>query len=138
MLNENKKNLISIREDLEAFYNGEAYTCPECGTICEYEEIESEEGEIIYKTSCGCTCEEEPEQQSLLDYFNDVLDINYILNSNRELIGVRLLLTWGGPTIWLDTLHNELTLSWWNEFERLDLDNDICNSILEVFNEIYF
>ena len=45
-------------------------------------------------------------------YFDNVLDINYIANSDKSYKGVRLMLTCGGPTIWLDTPMRELQGYW--------------------------
>lgn len=137
-MNDNRKMLESIRNDLNEMYNGDAYTCPNCGATCEYTEAENDDGEIIHKTSCGCVCDDEPEPAYLLDYFNDVLDINYILNSDRELIGVKLLLTCGGPNIWLNTDTCKLSLHWWTEYDEIYIDRDVCDAITEVFKDVFY
>jgi desulfoferrodoxin-like iron-binding protein len=132
--NENLKHLESIRNSLEDYYNGVVYRCEHCGA--DVEMLENEGGDL-YCPMCG-EVNDYPEGLSLYDYFDDVLDINYTLNSNKELISVRLLLAWGGPNIYLDTLRNELTLHWWGDYERLDVDRDICDAVTAVFNELFY
>lgn len=58
---------------------------------------------------------EEGENIDLIDYVSDVLDTEYILDSNFTLIGARLYITLGGPTIYVDTHDNEVVGHWGTE-----------------------
>lgn len=46
------------------------------------------------------------------DWLEDILDIEYIISSDKQYIGARLLLSYGGPTTWLDTRRRTLTVTW--------------------------
>ena len=51
------------------------------------------------------------EQMSAFDYLQDVLEIEYIVNSKKEYLGARLLVAFGGPNIWVDTAKALLRVS---------------------------
>jgi hypothetical protein len=55
------------------------------------------------------------EQFSAYDYLQDVLDINWILNSDKSVKGARLLVAFGGPNIWIDTNLEQVEGYWWGE-----------------------
>ena len=78
----------------------------------------------IWEHSCDCTCgadaesDCECEDRRGLDgfsYLQDVLDINWILNSDRTYKGARVLVAFGGPNIWIDTVTGEVEGAWWND-----------------------
>lgn len=48
---------------------------------------------------------------------NDVLDFNYVINSSAELMEVRLLVTFGGPNIWITLGYADATIEghWGND-----------------------
>ena len=49
------------------------------------------------------------------DYLTDVLDIQYIVNSDSEFIGARVLVAFGGPNIWIDTARSIVEGAWWQD-----------------------
>jgi hypothetical protein len=52
---------------------------------------------------------------SAFDYLQDALDIEYIVNSNKEYLGARVLVAFGGPNIWIDTRRGMVDGYWWSE-----------------------
>lgn len=64
---------------------------------------------------------------------NNVLDVEYSLNSLKELIGVNLYITLGGPTVWIDTRDCTLTIAWGCERDQLGVYSDICEEITTIF-----
>ena len=57
------------------------------------------------------------EDQTLYDigayeYLHDVLDIEYVVNSQHEYLGARVLVAFGGPNIWINTRTNEVQGYW--------------------------
>lgn len=71
------------------------------------------------------------------EYMEDVLDINYLINSDKSYKGARLLVAFGGPNIWIDTANKQVEGYWWNnnfiahyQEDGLGLD-DYCNEIYE-------
>lgn len=49
------------------------------------------------------------------DYLSDVLDIQYIISSNREYLGARILVAFGGPNIWINTQSGVVEGYWWGD-----------------------
>lgn len=83
---------------------------------------------IIKTLETGIDCD--GESIDTMDYINDILDVNYIINQDRTYKGVRLLVAFGGPNIWIDTSTKMVEGHWWSDkFEfsyredALDLDN---------------
>lgn len=52
---------------------------------------------------------------SAYDYLQDALDIEYIIGSNGDYRGARVLVAFGGPNIWIDTKFNQFEGYWWND-----------------------
>lgn len=57
----------------------------------------------------------EGEEFSALDYLQDALDIEYIVNSKGEYLGARVLVAFGGPNIWVDTRRGVVDGAWWGD-----------------------
>ena len=76
-----------------------------------------------YDTDCEDGC-------SASDYLENCLDIEFTISSRGEYIGARILVAFGGPSIWINTRHNQVEGYWWwslnytaKYFEdKLDLD----------------
>ena len=73
------------------------------------------------------------------DYLTDVLDINWILDSNRELKGARLLVAFGGPNIWIDTTKGTVEGAWWGDNFTGDYntDSEFARELDEALQTIY-
>lgn len=70
----------------------------------------------------------------MIEYINDhALDLEYILNSNRQLIGVKIYITLGGPSVWIDTRNNTLNIAWATDFNQIGIFSEICDEITEIF-----
>lgn len=75
------------------------------------------------------------DNESLADYICDrTLDIEYTLDSSKELIGVTLYITLGGPTAYIDTRWNKVVCSWGSCSASVDFDSDISEYINDYFN----
>lgn len=78
----------------------------------------------------------EEEEEDISDWLNDVLDIQYIVNQKKEYMGARLLVTFGGPNIWVDTQYNKVEGYWgtdtevWSYEDNLGIDN-MCQDLFE-------
>ncbi len=48
------------------------------------------------------------------DYLMDALDIEYTVNSDKTYKGSRVLVSFGGPNIWINTLTEEVEGYWYN------------------------
>lgn len=126
-----------IAEEIEEYNSGYIYRCPECGEHCNIEEEENENGETVYKCSCGCVSEYEPEQLSIYDYFDDMLDITYITNSQKEYIACRVMVACGGPNIYINTWDRKVELHWWTDHAEYYLTNTVCEAIDDCMEEYF-
>ena len=97
-------------------YNEEVYTLPD--------------GEEVF--------EGDIEPASLFDYFNDYLDVDYVVDSNKDYRGARVMVTCGGPNIFIDSYSGEVQLYWWTERATAVIPADLCDEINEVFREFYY
>lgn len=101
MTNDIKSQVLSIVRDIEQ--GRQCESCTECGAD-------------LGKSSFCPECEAgNPDTLSGFDYIADVLDINWILDSNRAFKGARLLVAFGGPNIWIDTAKQTVEGHWWGD-----------------------
>ena len=75
------------------------------------------------------------ECESLFDYIADAPDVEYTLSSQRELIGVRVYVTLGGPTCWIDTRNGAVVCAWGAERAAIWLASEICEEINSYFED---
>lgn len=73
--------------------------------------------------------------ESLVDYCCDALDVEYLLDSQKNLIGVNLYVTLGGPTCWIDTRRGEVVCRWGTEEGRAWVPSEICEEINDSYAE---
>ena len=50
-----------------------------------------------------------------MDYLSDALDIEYVVSSDGTYLGARVLVSFGGPNIWVDTRNNRVEGHCWGE-----------------------
>ena len=75
------------------------------------------------------------EYESLWDYVADALDVEYTLNRSRELVGVRVYVTLGGPTCWIDTRNGEVVCAWGFDKGSAWLASEVCGEINSYFED---
>ena len=135
MENKYQKHCESIANKLEAISEGLLCKCPECGDYV-----------LADLQTCGCghkaqllsNDESEPwEQVSFYDYFEDALDIDYIVNSNKQYKACRIMVAFGGPNIYVNTWERKVELYWWSESASCSLSYDVCEAI-DNWAEEYF
>ena len=138
----NKKTVQAIVENMEKYasrdyflHNGELYP------------IDKDEFQLID----GCSVDDDVyimpdgdeilenyiEAASLYDYFNDYLDVDYIVNHEKQYKAARILVAWGGPSIYIDTGDRQVQLYWWSEYAEADIPMNICDEIDEIFRDFY-
>lgn len=126
---ENREHCRRIAKELEEYASGDIYRCPECGQHCNVEEEENENGETIYKCSCGCISEHEPEQMSLYDWAEDIMDIEYRCGSDKIYRSVCVMVTCGGPNIYVDTATRQVELYWWGDRASYPISYDAAAAL---------
>lgn len=92
------------------------YTCPNCG-----EEIEESELEAV----------------SMYDYLADALDVEYIVNSNKEFQSVKICVAWGGPGIYIDTDKKAVCLYWWGDSAFYSMSSEAVEAVDEWAQEYF-
>lgn len=75
------------------------------------------------------------ESASAWDYLEDILDIEYIISSSGEYLGARVLVTFGGPNIWINTRTNTIEGYWWSDEYHTGYKDEL--GIDEVLEEMY-
>lgn len=138
-MNNNREHCKAIAEELERYYNGEIYRCPECGETITFDnnQVNNEEGTYTCQ-ECKATFEEhELESLSLYDYFDDVFGIEYRIGSDKQLRSVQIMIACGGPNIYIDTASKAVELYWWSDRASYPIDSDVCGEINSIFEEIY-
>ena len=119
---ENQQHVDYIAACIEAVDEGRAYL-DENGDFCTVEPDED--------------MPEDVEEVDFWNYFDDALDIEYTVGSDREYRSVRIMVACGGPNIYVDTRAGEVQLYWWNERATAYISRRACDSIDEVFEEVF-
>ena len=90
--------------------------------------------EVIYN---GTTEEEndDGEKISLYDYVADALDFEVILTSMKTVKSIRLYVTLGGPTCYVDTELHAVVCSWGGDRAEYALDWDACDELESIIAE---
>ena len=100
----------------------------------EYAQRVAEEIEAIYN---GTTEEENNDEKkiSLYDYVADALDFEVILTSTKTVKSVRLYVTLGGPTCYVDTELHAVVWAWGVDRAEYALDWDACDELESIIAE---
>ena len=138
---ENRERCRHIAEELEAFADGRVYRCPECGETIEEPD---EHGDVFRCPSCETVCsfgvsyaEPELEQQGIIDFLEDALDIEYRCNSRKEYRSAEVMVAWGGPNIYIDTADSYVKLYWGGENATFPLSYDARDALDEYLEEYF-
>lgn len=94
----------------------------------------AEELQAIYN---GERLNDDGEQMTLYDYFSDVLDFEYTINSSKEYRSVKVWVTLGGPNVWIDTSDSYVRLAWGASQEEYPLSYYVRDEIDSIFEEYY-
>ncbi len=74
---------------------------------------------------------------TLSEYFDDVLDIEYIVDRNKEYRGANITIATGGPHIEVRTQDKDVKLWWGGKEASWGLRYDTVNAIDDIFEEMY-
>ena len=70
------------------------------------------------------------------DYIKDTLDIEYRVSSKREYLSAEILISYGGPNIWIDTKKKAVVGAWWGDYFEVSYSEDKLG-IDEACEEIF-
>ena len=133
----NRDHCRRIAKELEQYAAGNVYKCPDCG---EYITLRDDfDGDKYKCPDCGTVHEiEYLEQQTMWDYLEDCLDIEYRISSDRETVrSVQICVAWGGPSIYLDTETKNVELYWWGDRASYPMSYDVCDALDEWAQELW-
>ena len=75
------------------------------------------------------------EEISMYDYVADALDYEVILTSQKTVKSVRVYVTLGGPTCWIDTEEHAVVCHWGADQAEYPIDWDLCDELEEIVAE---
>ena len=149
--NENMEMVQGIVEDLEMYasgdyflHNGELFPIDiwdfSSKVDCEIRKEDTLCGEYTYYIMPDGEeiLEDDVESASLFDYFNDMLDIDYVVDREKQFKGARIMVTCGGPNIFIDSYRGIVELFWWTEHASAEIPADICDEINDIFRDYYY
>lgn len=96
-----------------------------------YEEWENEVDDINEKI------DDLNENGTLSSYFDDYLDVNYVVDSKREYRSAIICIGWGGPNVYIDTEDAYVKLYWGNTQTKAPISYKVRDAIDSIFEEIY-
>lgn len=101
------------------------------------EQIKYQVQHIVNTIENGCeSYENEGEMMDGFEYLSGALDIEYIVNSKREVLGARILVAFGGPNIWINTRTQQVEGYWWGDSCVMSYNRDeigIEDAIVELW-----
>lgn len=119
---ENLKHVKSIAEELEKIASREYYKI---------------DGECVDKDSIDDDDENDYEEYTIWDYFADCLDIEYVVHADKTYKGVRVMITCGGPNIYVNTMTNKVELYWWSDEASYPISKRVADEIDTYFEDLY-
>jgi hypothetical protein len=76
------------------------------------------------------------QDEAINSFIESVLDIVILHNSDGTLLGLEIMMTCGGPTLWIETRYNKVIGTWGSDrFERNYTDG---LSLDELFEDIIY
>lgn len=133
----------AIAEQVNALADGQLYKVDgDYKPYLSFEEFETEpdedgDTETKWRDDDGNVYDDEPETVSEQEYFDDVLDYEFVVNSDLSYNSVRVYVTMNGPTIWLDTETGCVELSAMSVRTRWGLSPDAKRMIDEYYEKVY-
>lgn len=67
----------------------------------------------------------------------EILDIEYTLDSRKDVIGIRLYVTIGGPTVWIDTRSGIVHAAWGTDTWECAIDGPVVDAMHDYFLESF-
>ena len=116
------KSVEWLNDRLQMLSNGMEY-CPNCDKFYDWDE------------ECECDGKDRWDLYTYVNY--EALDIDFLMDMDGEMKGVKAYFTVGGPTIWLDTFNKVIVGSWGTERIEKGVDDDVCEKVNEAFEEIF-
>ena len=131
---ENRDYCLRVARDLENYCFGQMVKCPHCGERFVF-------NKEMRCDSCGETLTEAELSDNTLsidDYFDNVFNITYYIDSTKHYAGVRVMVACGGPNIYIDTYRKQIELFWWTDYAAAKIYSDVSDCIDDIFRDNYY
>lgn len=69
-------------------------------------------------------------------YFDDTYNTDYVFRRGYDLIGVRVMVAFGGPNIYVDSYREEVVGYWGCDEVHYPIRRDVADRITDAFEEI--
>lgn len=134
---ENREYAQRIAQEVESYYRGHLRRCPCCEAIVERDDWD--DLDVFTCPHCDDLDDVDSwEALTLHDYLEDVLDITYIVQSDRQTLdGAKFYVTLGGPSVWLDTCSRSVELRWGGRSASWGLTWEVCEELDEIAQEYW-
>ena len=133
---ENRDYCKRVADELDSYAAGDARRCPNCGEI-----VTRDWYDVGDRFRCPCCHDvadtDDWEQLSVYDYMEDILDYDFRIDSQREFSGIRVFVTLGGPSCWIDTERRTVELRWGGESACYGLLSDTVDVVEEWGRELW-
>ena len=138
---ENREHCKRIADELDAYVDGSVYRCPYCDEEITWSNARYDDETNAYTCQhCGQEFDaDELEALGLHDYLADALDIDYTINgSDRDTVkSVRVMVAFGGPTIYIDSASRAVELYWWTDSASYPISSDAADALDEWAQELW-
>ncbi len=132
---ENWEHCKHVANELDFFVNENYHVCPYCGETVYFPDTV---GNKFKCTHCGTVDDvERYDALGLWDYMQDILDIDFIINSQKEYIACRICVAYGGPSIYIDTDEKAICLCWWTESAKYYLSSATVDAVNDWAENYY-
>jgi hypothetical protein len=134
---DNKEHVEYIAKRLTEIANGDWYICHACGEMVHADSL----GDNVGNETLSCpSCDSDDfTTMSLFDYFQDVFNIEYRVESRRSdtIKSVELLVTYGGPDIYIDTGDRKVKLYWGCDYAEARIPQHVAELIRDSFEDLW-
>lgn len=79
--------------------------------------------------------ETEAGEPNAMDWLEDALDIRYVVNGEGEFISAQVLVTFGGPNIWVNFDTKQVNGYWWNETATASFTDNL--GVEDILGELW-
>lgn len=127
-LDENTRHCKAIAQGVNAYAAGDVHKCPECGETIQRDDWD--DLDMFRCPSCGHVDDVDSyDVQTIWDYLDDVYNVEFRVDSSKELRSVQIMVACGGPNIYLDTASRDVELYWWTEHARWPLSYEAVEAL---------
>lgn len=129
------ENAKEIAKELEKIVAADMVKCPVCGEIIE---AVDEDDNGNYNYSCGCSSDIDGDECTIYDYICDrALDIEVFAGLDKSYHGAKIMITCGGPTVYINTKTERIEYYWGSDEAFYLLDSEVTEAIDDVISEMW-